>query len=76
MLMHCKQLEQLLSINNSTWSYMASIESQGEVQPVSKGRIIEFVLQTLTTRWLRSDLTMEHVAMLQQERPHMAFVTN
>jgi hypothetical protein len=69
MFMHCKDLERL-SIKNA-------IISCGEVeQPLSQKMIIKFVRHTLTLRWLRSDLTEENVAMLQQERPDITFVTN
>jgi hypothetical protein len=70
MLMRCKHLERL-SIKNSTY-----FQNGKEVQLVPQGMIIKFVRHTPTLRWLRSDLTEENVAMLQQERPAITFVTD
>jgi hypothetical protein len=72
MLMNCKHLERV-TIKNTTWQ---AVEVEGEAQPLSQGIIIKFVRHTPTLRWLRSDLTEENVAMLQQERPDITFVSD
>jgi hypothetical protein len=70
MLMCCKHLKRLC-IKNSTW-----LQNGKEVQLVSQGMIIKFVRHSLTLRWLQSYLTEESVAILQQERPDITFVTD
>jgi hypothetical protein len=70
MYMYCNRLERL-SVKNVTSRLLHE-----EEQPVSQAMIIKFVRHTPTLRWLRSDLTEENVAMLQQERPDVTFVTD
>jgi hypothetical protein len=72
MWMFCKRLERLSIKNARTWNcYMGA-----GAQPLSQCMIINFVRHTPILRWLRSDLTEENVAMLQQERPDVTFVTD
>jgi hypothetical protein len=46
-----------------------------EVYPVTQIIIMKTVRLYPTLKWLRSDLTAENVAFLQQERPGITFVT-
>ena len=50
-------------------------EVDSEHQPLSQQVIIQFVRDSPSLRWLRSDLTEQNVAMLQQERPEISFVS-
>jgi hypothetical protein len=72
MLMYCNCLERL-DIKSATWGTFLPEESHGP-QPISQGAIIKLVRHMPTLRWLRSDLTAENVALLQQERPDVTFV--
>ena len=49
--------------------------SEGTSQPVRQEMLIKMVRLHPTLRWLRSDLTKENIAMLQQERPEITFVS-
>ena len=71
--MYCRSLERI-SMKNVSWSI--SCFRWEERLPVTQEMIIKFVRHTPTLRWLRSDLTMENVAMLKQERPEVTFVTD
>ncbi len=46
-----------------------------ERQPLSQEAIVQFVRNTPSLRWLRSDLTEQNVAMLQKDRPEMTLVS-
>ena len=45
------------------------------VQDLPQEVIVKMVRNRPQLRWLRSDLTPENVAMLQQERPEITFVS-
>jgi hypothetical protein len=62
---------QRLSIINATW---AAIDSEA-TQPLSQGKLVKMVQNHPTLCWLRSDLTDENIAMLQQKRPEFTFVS-
>jgi hypothetical protein len=68
MLMLCTRLERL-SIKDTTYTYLNTL-------PVTQEMIVKLVRHTPTLRWLRSDLTEDNVAILQQERPDITFVTD
>ena len=68
----CSHLERL-SIKNATWCLQ---ENPLEKFPVSQGMLIKMVRKHQTLQWLRSDLSAENVAMLQQERPEVTFVSD
>ena len=70
LLKSCSCLERL-SIKNVSWSTRDG-EEEG---PVSQAMLIKMVRDHPTLHWLRSDLTQENIAMLQQERPEMIFVS-
>jgi hypothetical protein len=60
--------------------YDSDYEDEGEdeasdVRPIPQHAIAEFVRRAPNLRWLRSDLTPDNVAMLQLERPDVAFVS-
>lgn len=65
----CRGLERL-SMNNATWFCSVNHERV----PVTQNMLIKMVRLHPTLRWLRSDLTKENIAMLEQERPEIAFV--
>jgi hypothetical protein len=46
-----------------------------DVWPIPQQAIVEFARLAPNLRWLRSDLTPDNVAMLQLERPDVAFVS-
>ena len=62
-----------LSIKNATWCPAGNAT---ETFPVSQEMLIKMVRNNLTLQWLRSDLSAENVAMLQQERPDVTFVSD
>jgi hypothetical protein len=66
----CIQLQRL-SIINATWT---AIDSKA-TQPISQEKLMKMVRNHPKLRWLRSDLTDENIAMLQQERPEFTFVS-
>jgi hypothetical protein len=68
MFQNCTRLERL-RIMNTTWTSYGSETTQ----PVAQEMLIKMVRQHPTLRWLRSDVTDENIAMLQQEKPEMAF---
>lgn len=68
----CTRLERL-SIKNATFRPSSQ---RGEVQPVSQEMIIKMVRFHPTLRWLRSDLSEENMAVLEQERPEITFVAD
>jgi len=75
MFMDCCRPERL-SIKNATWKSISTSNERGslnEYQPLSQEMLIKMVRNHSTLRWLRSDLTPENVAMLQQERPEITF---
>ena len=43
--------------------------------PVTQNMLIEMVRNLVSLKWLRSDLTPENIAMLQQERSDITFVS-
>lgn len=51
------------------------INSHSTVRAVSQEMLIKMVRCHCTLRWVRSDLSAENVAMLQQERPEVVFVS-
>jgi Xaa-Pro aminopeptidase len=79
-LKNCRGLERV-SILSVKRTYLVVDEDEdvwgdGELITVaiSQKAIMKFVRFTPTLRWLRSELTDEHVAMLRQERPNVTFV--
>jgi hypothetical protein len=51
--------------------------ARGDVEePMLQEAIVKMVRHTPTLHWLRSDLTEENVAMLQNERPEVTFVSD
>lgn len=50
--------------------------ARGPWQPVSQAVLMNIVRHHRSLRWLRSDLTSENVAILQQERPLVTFVSD
>lgn len=69
MLSRCTRLERL-SIKNTTWSTYLGTEQW----PVPQEMIMKMVRRNRNLRWLRSHLTEENIAILQQERPDVTFV--
>ena len=63
-----------LSIKNATWCPEG--DNPTEIFPVSQEMLIKMVRNNPTLQWLRSDLSAENVAMLQQERPNVTFVSD
>ena len=73
LLYYCKNLERLsINIKDATWY---TDGNPTETFSISQEMIIKMVRNNRGLRWLRSDLTAENVAMLQQERPDITFVT-
>ena len=70
--MNCPRLERV-SMKGVTLQVLGAEEQEPE--PVPQDIIIKFVRRHHPLRWLRSDLTAENVAMLQQERPEVTFVS-
>jgi len=68
-LRNCRNLERV-SIKNATWSWI-----KGEHEPLTQGMLVNFVRLHSTLRRLCSNLTEESVAMLNQERPKITFVS-
>jgi hypothetical protein len=80
MWMHFKNLKRL-SMKNTAWCTChydnfgpTSGDSDEPPQPISQAMIIKLVRHHPSLRWLRSDLTQENIATLQQERPDITFV--
>lgn len=71
-LSHCQHVERL-SMKNATWS--TSYRNQAETYPIPQEMLMKMVRRHAALRWLRSDLTEENLAILQQERPEITFVT-
>ena len=67
----CSSLERL-SIKNVSWASEPRVRKRKDV---SQAMLIKMVRNHPTLRWLRSDLTEENIAMLQQERPDITFLT-
>lgn len=63
-----------LSIRNATFQYYDE-HSTTQIRPVTQKMLIKMARHHPTLRWLRSDLSAENVAMLQQERPDITFVS-
>ena len=70
-LRRCKNLERL-SIKGATLSISYSDHATNE--PIPQEMLMKMVRCHPALRWLRSDLTQENVAILQQERPEVTFV--
>lgn len=69
-LLDCRSLERL-SMKGTTWGI-----SMGEAQgPVPQDMIMRMARQLPTLHWLRSNLTEQNVAILQEERPEITFVS-
>jgi hypothetical protein len=64
---HCEKLQRL-SMKNTVM--MIDCDSK----PVSQDMIMKLVRHHPTLQWIRSDLTQENIATLQQERPDIIFV--
>ena len=47
---------------------------RSEPRPFSQNMLIKLVRHHPTLRWLRSDLTDENIAMLNEERPEVTLV--
>lgn len=62
-----------LSIKGASWFDPAN---RTETGPITQNMLIKVARQHPTLMWLRSDLTAENVAMLEQERPHITFVSD
>jgi hypothetical protein len=71
LLMECTSLDSL-SLKGAT---VLRDEYGDETEPLSQDALIKMVRGHSTLRWLRSDLTLENVAMLKQERPDITFVS-
>jgi hypothetical protein len=72
-LRHLQHLERL-SMKGATWS----ISYRGiaaAIEPIPQEMLMKMVRHHPTLRWLRSDLSEANVAILQQERPEITFVT-
>lgn len=61
-----------LGIKNYAWAG----NGQKEYGPMPQEILIKMVRRHPNLRWLRSDLSEENVAMLQQERPEITFVSD
>ena len=70
--MSCPRLERV-SMKGATLRLATACRLTTE--PVPQEMIIKFVRRHHPLRWLHSDLTVENVAMLQQERPEVTFVS-
>lgn len=70
---HCRNLERL-SMKNATWSTSTSHWALPP-EPIPQEMIVKMVRHHPTLRWLKSDLSPENVAMLQQEKPNITFET-
>lgn len=76
-LQFCKSLERL-SIKRATWGLMQSDDQDDDVphaEPLSQEMLMKMVRNLPNLRWLRSDLSPENIAILQQERPEITFVS-
>lgn len=67
------QLERL-SMKNATYRIMGNVGTE-EIQPLPQEVLVKMARYHPALRWLRSDLSAENVAMLQQERPDITFVS-
>ena len=66
-----KQLERF-SIRNATC--FADDDTKRTI-PISQQELIRFVRNAPSLKWFRSDLTLDNIAMLKQERPDIEFVS-
>lgn len=73
MFCQCTSLERL-SIKNAMFKPMTLLNST-EAIPLPQELLVNMARRHPTLRWLRSDLSAESVAMLQQERPDITFVS-
>lgn len=73
---HCRHLQRL-SIKGAIWVVSTYINPfiRSQSEPIPQEMIIKMVRFHQTLRWLRSDLSEGNVAMLQQERPEITFVS-
>jgi hypothetical protein len=68
-----RRLERISMKDVSCWCCGA----RGDVkEPMPQEAIIKMVRHTTTLHWLRSDLTKENVAMLQNKQPEVTFVSD
>mmetsp|Transcript_29500 Transcript_29500/g.53363 ORF Transcript_29500/g.53363 Transcript_29500/m.53363 type:complete len:131 (-) Transcript_29500:49-441(-) len=66
----CIRLERLSMNDNITWSV------DGEKHAVTKETFLKMIRGLPTLRWIKSDLTKESIAFLQQEHPDITFLQN
>ena len=69
---HCPRVERLSIKGCTLYEYGGEEEVESELPQED---LIDMVRNHPSLRWLRSDLSAENVAMLQQERPEMTFVS-
>lgn len=73
MFMKCSRLERV-SLKGATMKH--SGKEEDEPIPLFQELLINMVRRHPSFSWLRSDLTAENIAMLKQERPEIAFVSD
>jgi hypothetical protein len=64
----CNTFLERVSLKNAKYEYTEPTQSSPQYS------LVEFVRNTPTLRWFRSDLSPENVAILQAERPEVTFV--
>lgn len=74
-LKHCLSCRRL-SIKDTTWCPSYNADHRAQEAPLSQAWLVKMVRNLPALRWLRSDLSPENVAMLQQERPEIMFVSD
>jgi hypothetical protein len=70
----CPELRRL-DIKNASWHCQGHCHDMPEPEDLPQEIIIKMVRHHPNLVWLRSDLTDENVAMLQEERPEITFVS-
>ena len=68
-LLNYSQRLERVSLLGTTWY------RKGQLSRLSQEYLMEFVRRSPNLVWFRSDLTLENVAILQQERPNISFVS-
>ena len=69
-LLNYSQRLERVSLLGTTWY------RKGQLSTLSQAYLMQFVRRSPNLVWFRSDLTLENVAILQQERPNISFVSS
>lgn len=75
LLSSCNNKLERVSLKNATVTAGMSISLRKPPRRLADSELMKFVLATPSLKWLRSDLSPESVAILQQQRPAIQFVS-